>query len=161
VLSVNEQERADMANRKPVIYVVDDERVIAETLAIILKQAGFVAFSFQDPREALAAVQSGPSPDLLISDVVMPEISGIELAIQFQQNYPRCKVLLFSGQAATANLLEMARKQGHNFELMSKPIHPVDLLARLRAYPQTEEEAQTQFHDSSKVARRALDESPR
>jgi hypothetical protein len=43
---------------------------------------------------------------------------------------PSCKVLLFSGQAATTNLLEKARTQGYEFEILSKPVHPADLLAR-------------------------------
>jgi len=117
---------------KPLVYVVDDERVIAETLAMILSQAGFTAYAFQDPRMALAAAKANSSPNLLITDVLMPEMSGIDLAIEFHRDYPRCKVLLFSGQSATANLLEAARGQGYEFELLQKPIHPADLLAKLR-----------------------------
>jgi len=123
-----------MTHFQPVVYVVDDEKVIAETLAVILTQAGFRAFSFQNPRLALTTAETSSSPNLLISDVVMPEMSGIELAIRFRQNFPRCKVLLFSGQAATANLLETARRQGYEFEVLPKPIHPADLLAKLRGY---------------------------
>jgi len=70
---------------------------------------------------------------LLISDVMMPEMSGIELALRIRESCPDCKVLLFSGQAATANLLEKARADGHDFELLSKPVHPSDLLAKIRA----------------------------
>jgi DNA-binding NtrC family response regulator len=123
-------------NNKPEVYVVDDEKVIAETLSIILRQAGFAAKAFEDPREALTAASTSP-PDLLISDVVMPGMSGIELAITFRQRYPACSVLLFSGQAATASLLETARNQGYDFEVLAKPIHPADLLAKLRATPLT------------------------
>ena len=64
----------------------------------------------------------------------MPGMSGIELAIQFRKNFPQCKVLLFSGQAATANLLEDARSDGYEFEVLAKPIHPADLLAKLRGF---------------------------
>jgi hypothetical protein len=46
---------------------------------------------------------------------------------------PKCKILLFSGQAATADLLDRARSQGHEFEILAKPVHPQDLLARLRS----------------------------
>jgi hypothetical protein len=46
---------------------------------------------------------------------------------------PSCKILLFSGQAATADLLDRARVQGHEFEILAKPVHPQDLLARLRS----------------------------
>jgi DNA-binding NtrC family response regulator len=68
-------------------------------------------------------------PELLLSDVVMPEMTGIELAIAVVQSVPDCKVLLFSGQAATVNLLADARAAGHDFTTLRKPIHPTDLLA--------------------------------
>ena len=112
------------------IYVVDDEHVIATTLAIILTQNGFDALAFGSAKEAITAADVFP-PDLLLTDVVMPDMNGIELAIQFRQKYPDCKVLLFSGQAATNNLLEEAKGAGYDLELLSKPVHPQDLLARL------------------------------
>ena len=116
----------------PIVYVVDDEPVIAETLAMILNQSGFEAVAFLDPQKALATAQNGSSPNLLITDVVMPGMSGIELAVRFRQLFPACRILLFSGQAATADLLESASEQGHDFELLSKPVHPGDLLTALR-----------------------------
>ena len=60
----------------------------------------------------------------------MPGMNGIEMAIQIRQRYPACKVLLFSGQAATADLLEEARQSGYDFELLAKPVHPTELLAK-------------------------------
>jgi CheY-like chemotaxis protein len=93
------------------IFVVDDEPVIASSLAAILRMNGFSARFFTSPREALAAARS-ESPELVISDVAMPGISGIELAIQMRAQYPNCKILLFSGQAATLDLLEGSRAQG-------------------------------------------------
>ncbi|MGD0938241.1 MAG: response regulator [Terracidiphilus sp.] len=112
------------------VFVVDDEFVIASTLGLILTHKGFDAVSFQAPSEALAAARS-QAPDLLISDVVMPQFSGIELAIQIQKQCPNCKVLLFSGQAATAGMLEDARAKGYDFEILSKPVHPTDLLRKV------------------------------
>jgi len=128
-----------MGMRKPIVYVVDDEVVIAKTLEMILNMSGFVAIAFEDPKLALSAASFASSPDLLIADVVMPQMSGIELAIEFRRSFPRCKVLLFSGQAATSNLLELARKQGHEFEVLAKPIHPADLLAKVREVSQCDE----------------------
>ena len=114
------------------VFVVDDEDVIASSLAMILrKQGGFDATPFTDPLRALQAAQA-EAPDLLISDVIMPQISGIDLAIQMRGVCPNCKVLLFSGQAATADLLDAARASGYTFELLLKPVHPADLLARLK-----------------------------
>ena len=113
------------------IFVVDDEKVISDTLAVILRLNGFAATSFTNPLEALNDTPSG-SPDLLVSDVVMPELSGIDLAIRIKEKYPNCKILLFSGQAATSDLLRSARERGHEFDLLTKPVHPADLLQRIR-----------------------------
>ena len=116
--------------RKHRVFVVDDERIISSTLATILCLQGFDATPFTLPIEVLEAARS-EAPDLLISDVVMPLLSGVELAIQVQECCPDCKVLLFSGQATTASMLETANANGHHFELLAKPLHPKDLLKKL------------------------------
>lgn len=112
------------------IFVVDDEFIIASTLATILQRNGFDAVYFIDPLEALTAVRD-KAPDLLITDVVMPGMSGVDLAIALKQEHPKARILLFSGQAATANFLEAARIKGHDFELLSKPIHPTEFLKKI------------------------------
>jgi CheY-like chemotaxis protein len=116
---------------KPKVLVADDERVIADTLAMILNQSGFEAravYSGETALEAAAVFE----PDMLISDVIMANLNGIDAAIRIRALLPRIKILLFSGQAATADLLEKARTQGFEFEILAKPVHPQDLLNRLR-----------------------------
>ena len=113
------------------VIVADDERVIADTLAYILNQAGFEATAVYTGVEAVALAQT-LKPDLLVTDVIMPDMNGIEAAINIRGFLPACKVLLFSGQAATAGLLDEARKRGYEFEILSKPVHPQDLVAKLR-----------------------------
>jgi CheY-like chemotaxis protein len=113
------------------VLVADDEQVIANTLAIILNQAGFEARAVYSGEKALEELD-GFQPDMLISDVIMTGMTGIEVAIETRKKLPNCKVLLFSGQAATADLLERARAQGHEFDILAKPVHPTDLLAKLR-----------------------------
>ena len=114
----------------PVVFVVDDEMVISESLALILRMNGYAARSFTDSVEALEHVHADP-PDILISDVIMPRLSGIDLAVQVRALLSGCKILLFSGQASTTDLLDKARKQGHVFTLLSKPIHPTALLQEI------------------------------
>ena len=116
---------------KPRVLVADDEQVIANTLAIILNQAGFEARAVYSGEKAIEALDIF-HPDMLISDVIMTGMTGIEAAILTREKLPKCKILLFSGQAATADLLERARAQGHEFEILAKPVHPTDLLAKLR-----------------------------
>ena len=117
---------------KPKVLVADDERVIADTLAIILNQSGFEALAVYNGERAVEMAKSF-QPDMLISDVIMTDLNGIDAAIKIRSILPSCKILLFSGQAATADLLDRARVQGHEFEILAKPVHPQDLLARLRS----------------------------
>jgi CheY-like chemotaxis protein len=112
------------------IFVVDDEPVIASTLAAILQMNGFSAKFFTSPLEALAAARS-KAPDLLISDVTMPGISGIDLAMKMRAQFPECKILLFSGHPATFGLIEDARARGHEFHLLLKPVAPAEFLLEI------------------------------
>lgn len=119
------------AVKKPRVLVVDDEQVIADTLAKILDLNGYEASAVYTGTAAVETART-LQPDLIISDVIMPDMDGIQAAIAIRGFLPKCKILLFSGQAATADLLENARAQGHEFEILGKPVHPSDLLAKLR-----------------------------
>jgi len=116
---------------RPKVLVADDERVIADTLAMILNKSGFEARAVYSGERALELATTF-APDMLICDVIMADLNGIDAAIQFRALLPRIKILLFSGQAATADLLEKARTQGYEFEILAKPVHPQDLLTKLR-----------------------------
>jgi CheY-like chemotaxis protein len=116
--------------RQPLVLVVDDERIIADTLSLILARSGFSTMTAYDGEDALKLAISRP-PELLISDVMMPGMTGVELAITLTETFPACKVLLFSGQAATMDLLKSARDAGHNFTALTKPVHPTDMLKRV------------------------------
>lgn len=113
------------------VLVIDDEIVIADTLALILRQNGFpstVAYS----GEAALRIARDMEPDVVLSDVVLGGITGIEVAIRISVLYPACRIILISGETATADLLDQAeRQQGRRFEILAKPVHPEDLLARL------------------------------
>ena len=98
---------------------------------MILNQSGFDARAVYSGEGALEVAQSF-QPDMLISDVIMSDLNGIDAAIRIRGLLPQIKILLFSGQAATADLLEKARSQGYEFEILAKPVHPQDLMNRLR-----------------------------
>ncbi len=130
VVPLDQVPRPEHDSHRPSVLVVDDESVIAETLAEILTRSGYSAKTAYDANAALEIALLSP-PELLVTDVVLPGMSGIDLAITIRRIFPDTKVLLFSGQASTEDLLAAARREGHQFTLLSKPVHPVDLLARV------------------------------
>jgi CheY-like chemotaxis protein len=125
-----EEPHGDGTNHRPVVLVVDDERVIADTLSAILSLNGYAPITAYDGVAALELASLIP-PEVLITDVMMPRMNGIDLAINIRQVAPDCEVVLFSGQAQTLDLLEPARLAGHAFALLSKPVHPAVLLERV------------------------------
>ncbi len=120
-----------MPETRPFVLVVDDERLIGDTLALVLNRHGFEAvacYSFDDALTILKTFR----PDFLVSDVVLGQSSnGIDLAITAQQLVPSCKAILISGNAATGDLLDMAGQSGHAFTCLAKPIHPKELLEQM------------------------------
>jgi DNA-binding response OmpR family regulator len=118
------------AETKKRVLVVDDEHVIADTLTVILRKSGYEAATCYDAKDALEKCTSF-DPSLVITDVSMPGMDGIDLAILLTKQFPSCRVLLFSGHLASEDRLEKARLGGHNFELLEKPMDPKILLARV------------------------------
>jgi len=103
------------------IFVVDDQPTIASTLADILRLSGFDAVWFTNSDEALAAAKSD-CPNLVIADIEMPHLSGIELAIRLKELHLDCDVLLMTGHPGYLDLLDRAKKRGHHFRVLEKPI---------------------------------------
>lgn len=114
-----------------VVYVVDDEHPIAWSLAAVLRGSGFSAEAFTSPLEAIKAAHT-LTPTLLISDVMMPECLGFHLAIQIRQICPACKILLISGHPAAGQLMNQECGMDHGFQILPKPLHPLELLAEIR-----------------------------
>lgn len=110
------------------IMVVDDEETIADTLALIFSSNGYDARTAYSAEQALETLEEW-RPNVAIIDVVLPGMNGIEFAIFLKASYPDVHFLLFSGQPGTSGLLEDARKKGHLFEILAKPLHPTFMLA--------------------------------
>lgn len=115
---------------RPMVMVVDDESRIADTLAAILSRSGYAAVTAYDGDSALETALLMP-PEMLITDVVLPGMSGIDLAIAIQRIFPDCRIILFSGHASTTDLIAAANRNGQHFTLLNKPVHPADLLSRI------------------------------
>ena len=103
--------------------------------------------SFTNPIEALAASRD-QAPDLLVTDVGMQVLSGVELAIQVRKGCPNCKVLLLSGQAETDEMRERFRADGQMFDLLLKPIHPVELVSRVHWRLEVDSEQTEYLHNA-------------
>jgi CheY-like chemotaxis protein len=115
----------------PRVLVVDDEALIADTIVMILNSNGFIAEAVYSGKQAIDAARR-IGPEVILSDVLMPHLDGVEAAIAIREFLPDTRIVLFSGQAATVEILARARSRGHDFELLPKPIHPMQLIDHLR-----------------------------
>ena len=122
---------AETQPRRPTVLVVDDEKLIVDTMVEILNGAGFEAIGAYDGWTALEQI-AHRQPDYLLSDVLMPQMNGVELAIAIRKMHPATRIVLFSGQAGISEILLEGQRQGFQFELLAKPIHPLKLIEHLR-----------------------------
>jgi CheY-like chemotaxis protein len=124
--------------RRVRVWVVDDHQVIADTLASILQRSGYEATAAYSGEQAVEAAIAS-NIDALITDIVMGGMSGIEAAIRILRDHPDCKIILFSGQSTTANLLQESEAQGYHFDILAKPINPTILLDLLAVWQRAQD----------------------
>lgn len=127
---VPHRECPETDSSRPRVLVVDDEPLVTDTLAMILSRAGFEAMTAYAAGAALEKARR-KHPAFLLTDVHMPGMNGVELALAMVREFPSCKVLLFSGHA-TAHDLADSRAAGHEFPLLAKPIHPEEIVKHIR-----------------------------
>lgn len=123
-----------ITSTKARVLVIDDDRMVADTLAMVLNVSGFDAVAAYSGESALELARLTPF-DKLVTDVMMEPMTGIQAALAFSHIYPNCQILLMSGNERTAKLLQEAADAGHQFEILAKPIHPTVILDRLREEP--------------------------
>jgi len=121
---------AHRQNRKSHTLVIDDDKAVADTLAMVLNAAGFEASAVYSG-EAGVALARGLAFEFLVTGVIMPRMNGVEAAIQICKLLPECKVLLVSGDNDTSVLLRDAFLRGYKFEILPKPVHPLDVFRAL------------------------------
>jgi DNA-binding response OmpR family regulator len=113
------------------VLIVDDEPPVADTLAMVFRINRYevqVAYSAEQAIETIAVWE----PRLALVDVMLPGMNGIDFAVVLRDNRPDCQTLLFSGSESTGALLEEAAKRGHRFDILAKPVHPVEMLEAVR-----------------------------
>jgi len=114
----------------PGIFVVDDERIIADTFSLILHAAGFRVTTFYDGSEVLKYPCESHPPDVVVTDLTMPNVDGLTLASWLEKHYPNCRVVVVSGNQA---MLSQLAEAGCRFTLLSKPVNPAELIATVKS----------------------------
>jgi two-component system response regulator YesN len=109
-----------------VALVVDDERIIADTLVSILRRRGYSAFAAYSGRQGISAARV-LRPGLIVADVVMPGMDGVRMASEIRTFLPDSRIFLISGKTDSLDISEY-RAALNQFRLLSKPIDPVELL---------------------------------
>lgn len=115
--------------QRPVVLVVHGDMIVADSLAAVLSQAGFATLAAYDGKTALELALTVP-PEVLICDIELSGIKGIELAMAIVNAVPNCKVLLSSSYETNADLTR-ARAAGYKFSSLTKPVHPTEILKRV------------------------------
>jgi len=117
--------------RRPLrVLVLDDEHVIADSLAIIFRNSGFEARSVYSGYSAIETALDF-QPDVVISDIVMPGLGGVETILSIWRRSPNSRFLLMTGNANRQDALHNARARGLQLVCLHKPVPPQLLIEYL------------------------------
>ncbi|MBF6023118.1 nitrogen regulation protein NR(I) [Lysobacter niastensis] len=116
-----------MAVEQARIWVVDDDRSVRFVLATALREAGYAVDGFESARDALAALDDRAPPDLLFTDVRMPDTGGLALLDRIKARLPRLPVIVMSAYTDVASTAGAFRGGAHEF--LSKPFDLDDAVA--------------------------------
>jgi CheY-like chemotaxis protein len=110
------------------VLVVDDERLVADTLTLVFGKSGFDARTAYSADEALNSLRTF-QPDLLLCDVTMPGKDGLFLVKEITRELPACRIIILTGfYSNMAAVQEQSRKLPRPVGVLSKPCHPDELL---------------------------------
>jgi DNA-binding NtrC family response regulator len=121
-------ERMPESMPKPRIAIVDDEQIVADTLAAILNNYGFEAKALYSGESAVEEAKVF-RPQIVLSDVHMGGIDGVEAAIRIRKLDPKCRIILFTASPVRHSIHKEIDRLG--FEFIERPLHPRAVLALL------------------------------
>jgi len=107
------------------ILVIDDDKMVADTLAEILRLHGFAPVALYSGEEALELVDRF-QPDIVLSDICLNQVNGIEAAKRIRELHPECRVILFTASSLPSETRQIIKSLG--FELLLRPLHPQHVL---------------------------------
>ncbi len=112
----------------PKILIIDDDPQVRSLLTERFQKAGFEAFHAENGRQGMKML-STCLPDLIVTDLIMPEQEGIETIMQLRRDYPQIKIIAISGgiRGGTVNFLAAARELGAS-KVYKKPFQFQELL---------------------------------
>ncbi len=116
----------DGATRAPYLFVVEDEHAIADSLGTIFRRAGYAVAVAYDAESALEMAELAP-PELVVADVGLPGMNGVDLALQLQESVLGCRIIFVTGVPEEAARLVAARSS-QRFRIFAKPVQPEELL---------------------------------
>jgi CheY-like chemotaxis protein len=112
------------------VLVVDDQPEVLEVTCELFRTLGLNAIPARSPREALSVLQRGGDVEFMLTDIVMPGMSGVELARQARELRPSIKVILASGYSGPAHASVGGELDGYPF--LPKPYKLADIVRKLR-----------------------------
>ena len=111
------------------MLLVDDEQRVREVVRMMLERAGYRVVEAESAEDAIDQFSTLESVDLLVTDLQMPGMSGLELFDTLVERLPSLRVLFISGAASPADLTAIARKRA---VLLEKPFSAETLANRVR-----------------------------
>lgn len=126
------------------ILVVDDEPDVAEAIQSVLEHAGFVVVTANSAQQGLAAIEQ-QNFDVVVTDIIMPKVNGLELIRRLRTGHPRIRVIAISGggsfgplslkpEAISTHAFIAAARDAGAEEVLTKPFDMDDLLAAVRRH---------------------------
>ncbi len=123
------------AKKTALVYVVDDEPMVGDVVQAILKMGGYESVLFDDPNTAFQALnEANPKPTLLLTDFLMPQMTGRELIQHCKKVHPTLKTILYSGNVQEETVAFYPARPDR---FLRKPFTPKTLIALVQSVLET------------------------
>ncbi|HSF31839.1 MAG TPA: sigma-54 dependent transcriptional regulator [Candidatus Tectomicrobia bacterium] len=116
-----------MTSQAPKILIVDDDPGMAETCAKLFRRQGWIPLLAKSGKEALAHLEADSSIEIVLTDLIMPELSGVELLQAVKRHDPRLEVILMTGYGTIPTAVEAMRLGAADY--ITKPFDKTEILA--------------------------------